>query len=844
VVKKEHRAQALSLLSTFLRHQPPHLYEVLKTQLVEHLLNCLMIDTSTTVISLALTNLVMFLPHIPSSLVPYLPRLFIIYSRILCWERYSQSPSDPEKDVEKPGTTPPNGGIPADPTWDKLEYSFDTADSTTPELVYYFTFLYGLYPLNLMSYTRKSNKYLRDLDFKGADELDFNQDLIKQRTERLRRIHLLHPNFFSMTIESELTDTNRWMNSDPADIVADCMALHATITPTRIDDPGPPPTTKLPDLPAPYVATEDIPPQSLLAMDDDGTTLANEDQSPTNSRYDDTWMNHPPTVNGSLSRSSSKRKSSLRKRNLRANGIRSGLPSPAARPADAEDSPTLPALPDNSQKEIILQDMLQTQQSLRGSLHQTFANDSATSLQARDTPSPRLDAYIHSLIQTKSLKSPAIRPAGSDAQGPVSFLQREVVLLRNDLNFERYLKQQHLSHIGQLHRKYIKEATVEAETQNLINKNRTLSLKLDEAKRSYDMLKRETSTSKNQSKKWEGELNAKIRTLREEQKQWRSDEGSVRRDLQNARKECEQLRKLVVNTEAKELLSRQKLQSIELDLNEVERLRLEVDRLHARLRDLEGREKDFELATHNEELARTELEMANLKLKSRDSERERLKKAYDQRIDELEYQLESLQSNKPGQAPKAFQSMLDSALASSHARFTHLKKAHNDLYRRYRDLDMKYMDLRAARERDPRAPTANESQKYLPEEFELLSEDGGSREDIAGRHLPSANEMAEQHDDFDEDNLATSPLGMGNASYPVHSSRRTSHYNSPTSSGSLGTSPTMQRSGMDIGMGLSSSNSQRSTGSMQGGLKNLRAVMPVKIKADSEVRVFGRGEFQ
>src|SRR5215470_9808115 len=84
VVEKEYRSQALGLLGTFVRFQPPHLHQVLQTPLLEHLLKCLTVDTSTTVLSLALTTLVMFLPHIPNSLVPYLPRLFIVYSRILC----------------------------------------------------------------------------------------------------------------------------------------------------------------------------------------------------------------------------------------------------------------------------------------------------------------------------------------------------------------------------------------------------------------------------------------------------------------------------------------------------------------------------------------------------------------------------------------------------------------------------------------------------------------------------------------------------------------------------------------------------------------------------------------
>ncbi|KAI9888978.1 MAG: hypothetical protein M1814_006095 [Vezdaea aestivalis] len=832
VLKKDQRTQALGLLSTFLRHQPPHLYEVLQTNLIESLLRCLLLDTSTTALSLALTNLVMFLPHIPSSLVSFLPCLFVIYGRISCWERYSLSPIDADKGDTKAGSTLPNGGIPVDPTWEVLEYSFETADSTTPELSHFFTFLYGLYPINFTIFIRNPATYLEDAQYEGSQTVDFNSDLIKQRTEKHRRLHLLHPNFFNISAETELTDVNRWVDSDPADIVADCMALCASDS-SRVDDPGPPPTTRLPELPAAYLPTEDIPPQSLLAMDDDGTTLANEDGSPTNSRFGDAWINQDSGKLNGLSRSSSKRKLSHRKRNTtRSNGTRSGHQSPAARAADAGDSPTLPALP-YAKPDVELQDMLQAQEKLRGSMHSNFGNESTTSLQGKETDSPRVDVYLNSLIEPKLARSPAIRPTSSDSHGAIAFLQREVVLLKNDLNFERYLKQQHLSHIGQLQRKYIKEATVEAETQNLINKTHALSLKLDEAKRSYAMLKRETSTSKNQSKKWESELNAKIRTLREEQKQWRTDEGSVRRELYTAKKEYEQLQKYVVEIERKELLSQQNLQAIEVDLSEMERLRTEVDRLQIRLRDLQSREKDFELATSNEELARTELEMANLKLKSRDSDRDRLRKAYDNRIEDLENQLEALQSSKPGQATANHQAMLDSALSSAHSRFTHLKKTHTELYRRYRALDMQYMDLKAETENNNHGvkgsqsgsnPSShqNDSQKFLHDEFDVMT--ASSEENLD----------PEAFDSFDIDGIAASPLATGS-----FGNRRTSQYPASMTSGSLGTSPNMQR-------GLDSTGSLRSAGSSGKIIRGPMVIGPVgpKIKADSEVRVYGRGGVQ
>lgn len=49
-------------------------------------------------------------------------------------------------------------------------------------------------------------------------------------------------------------------------------------------------------------------------------------------------------------------------------------------------------------------------------------------------------------------------------------LKREVLLLRNELNFELFLKQQHLQHIGRLHREHVLDSSVEAERQQLVKK--------------------------------------------------------------------------------------------------------------------------------------------------------------------------------------------------------------------------------------------------------------------------------------------------------------------------------------------------------------------------------------
>lgn len=521
-VKKDSRIMASMLLCEFIRHQPPHLHLLLQTPLFDNLLKCLQIDTSTRVISLAMTALIMFLPHIPSSSAKHLPALFNIYSRMLFWDRERRAIAEPQV-LDDEGEKSEHAPIPLeDSSWAKLSYLLESEDENVPELLPYFTFLYGLYPLNFMSYIRKPQRYLRHANFPGADDLDVEPTELRQRSERFRRVHLLHPNFFMTTIESEITDNNRWMKSGAADVVAECIALYSPDVEDQVHAPrarGPEPYRKNePDA--------DVPDEPLLDGSDEYASYQSRHTS---------WRNTQSTA---VASPDGCRTSGLhRKTSQTSQSIASITDSTSLRASDRLDSPTLPP------SQTPLQDLLNTQKVTRGSLHKALTNDSVHSLTDSFThqeTSSHGDAYLQSLARDQFPRSPSIRPTHTDPNIRVAYLHREIQLLRNDLNFERYLKQQHLSHIGQLRRQQIREARVEAETQNLINFNRGLKSKLEEAKKSILQMKKEHEKSKNHSRKWEENLSAKLRVLREEQRKWIREKESLELELRQARDDATQ----------------------------------------------------------------------------------------------------------------------------------------------------------------------------------------------------------------------------------------------------------------------------------------------------------------
>ena len=333
------------------------------------------------------------------------------------------------------------------------------------------------------------------------------------------------------------------------------------------------------------------------------------------------------------------------------------------------DSPTLPAARDNKKQDSLGAPIVASQ----GAVIQR----------------PSLDGFVQSLAGTNS-------PVQTDFHNQtMASLQREIMLLRNDLSFERYLKLQHLAHIGQLQRRHIKEATADAETQNLINTNKTLKARLAKANDLYAQLKKETLTSRTQSKKWESDLSAKVRSYKEGEKTWHNDEGSLRFELQRTKSDYEHLKTIVERAEAEQLKAQQRTRALEYELEDYGKVRHDLDVAQKKILTFEDQGNAVDTLRRERNKLRNDLEVTNMRLNSREQERDRSIKAYERRIKELETRLQMAERDfgKPGQLPPSVQQMLDSALAASSAKLQSLKKTHYHLLEQYTELQMRCHDL-------------------------------------------------------------------------------------------------------------------------------------------------------
>ncbi|ROW02331.1 hypothetical protein VSDG_02472 [Cytospora chrysosperma] len=601
------------------------------------------------------------------------PKLFNVYARLLFWDRERSLAADnPEKDVEDEKTSS---------DWEKCEYSPDIDNMSIPNLLSYFTILYGLYPLNFVDYIRKPQRYLRHANMPNPDDIEVQPSEIRQKSERFRQYHVLHPNFYNLTSESEKTDFSRWLKSEASEVVAECTALCFA---TELG------------------AGNEVGHSHELGLSEDDNAKNGGDQSLHTSQallerspsHDlaGSWRNSAP---GSLDEARSQ--AAALRRTSQASHTPSLREAFQNQPRDGPgDSPTLPPSLVLSASHTNLRDMILSNKVIKSGLHQSLPNDSVPSLALSHQES--IPEKIASR-QFASVAPPSVPTTPAEHSNElIRRLYKKILLLSNDLSFERYMKQQHMIHIGELKRRQLREAATEAETQNLIMVNKNLRNRISEAKQSELRAKKESENRRNIAKKWETDLSAKLKVLREEQKKWNSEGAALKRELEAKMEECEKLTKMVCEYETTELNSKQNLQAINDHIEEIARLKAEVSRLIEVERTYQSKEKETEARLAEAAESISKAEGLSMKLDARDAEVEEVRRLYESQITELNSRLHDVLENgtsKPkrdNDAPK----VVESTLAASRAKMAELQKQHNLLVRKYTVLQSSLLDMSAS----------------------------------------------------------------------------------------------------------------------------------------------------
>ncbi|KAG0006655.1 hypothetical protein BGZ65_005544 [Modicella reniformis] len=639
-VGARYRPEILGLLCQFIRRQRVHLHQILATPLFDSLLLSLKYDTSPLIVSLGLMTLIMLMPRIPAALNERLPDLFLILSRILCWPRSQQqlmaltnqegvnltgqtikSFDEFDDEVTRVDTalkvntsvagspTKDTGSSPDDIEFEDIplyghgirwrRYGPTVPGSTTegsPDPTAIFSFLYGLFPCNLLKFLHSPREYIKQalspagspkqssaphvgegeltdsntdgdiLSPKDTDEkaIYIDEDLLKWRVQTLLKRHSLHPELMTLTPEQEILNKARWQKLEPMEIVAMCVGLDVwssgglfgtgpvlrSIEEDRRgvpyqdsdDDEANGPPTKVP----PAHTTDPTKPTET------DPTIAAQSQARASieSFASEESQGTPIEI---LAREDFFGPRMTKESHLRPTQPMSTPPPHRVHSGQGgiSGTPPLPRMRTRS-KEVKMSQILRTFATLRGLDQEEYLIEArnSKSLCPSSNPSPTKSNEGSAVTTATATQTndpghiPADETTCLTAQSDVTqdyllhpttmanltlqtqeyrkiiaHLERDLLMAKNELNFELFLKQQHIQQISKVHRAHVIDASVEAERQNLYNTCRSLKAQLQETRLLLEKEKSELEKRKNKQTHWDTELKNKMQTFRDERKQ-------------------------------------------------------------------------------------------------------------------------------------------------------------------------------------------------------------------------------------------------------------------------------------------------------------------------------------
>lgn len=233
------RLDVLTLLSDYVCLQSPHLYQIAGTPLYASLVQCLTWDRSYGCLAAAGTSFAMVLPHICNTVGKDLARLLALYGRLASWRPRefgddasdngdgSNAEDENRNDAKVKGTTTAGPG-----GWLVADYEDETQTPgvngvETP----LFTFLYGLFPKNMLAFLTQPDRYLEAHDYKRPFTDLWDRHFIQRQAKAAFANHVLHPDLLTLTETQEVEDATRWhLYGSAADIATFCLGLCVDVT--------------------------------------------------------------------------------------------------------------------------------------------------------------------------------------------------------------------------------------------------------------------------------------------------------------------------------------------------------------------------------------------------------------------------------------------------------------------------------------------------------------------------------------------------------------------------------------------------------------------------------------
>ncbi|KAF5365769.1 hypothetical protein D9758_003257 [Tetrapyrgos nigripes] len=187
---------------------------------------------------------------------------------------------------------------------------------------------------------------------------------------------------------------------------------------------------------------------------------------------------------------------------------------------DSIHSPTPSSSVQNPKPKISLQEMVTTSILLKSNLdieteyvHTHWPSSISSSSQERP-----YESHTNNVFLTEEEEASQALPA----------VPRELLLLRNELNFELWLSRENMRHIGRLWQDKVFSQSAEVERQGLYNKLRNYRTQVVRLESELKEHKELASSAKHKYADWNTELQKKLREFREEKKTWQEEAAKLR----------------------------------------------------------------------------------------------------------------------------------------------------------------------------------------------------------------------------------------------------------------------------------------------------------------------------
>ncbi|KAH8117372.1 Hamartin protein-domain-containing protein [Phellopilus nigrolimitatus] len=478
------RLQILILLDSLVAH--PSFIDI-SAKLFTHpflssIFRSLEVDNSSTVCAVELALLIKILPAAAikayEPLKDALPRLFGILGRVLCWKSYTgrnmQDSKVPyselldyddtgllekiekkelEDDIEDfKANWQAKLRIKEDLDWKRLERTFDMSTSSLPVPRQFFTFLYFLFPCNTVKFLRQPSAFLQESYVDSPWTVGW-EDALDDLQIRTAGSLLLRTHVLHPSILSQ-------------DAISELAASDhwSSYDISRIVG-----ECMMLDS---YMASQ----ANRCGGDSYGAPLSERQGLGLSG---DITMTQTPTVR-----------------------------------AAQLDTPPL------HQRRISLHDLIATSAALKSGADINVSDKSPVWPSILFTPPPSTAPSRSSSVDPSMDTAPAsptdeIRMP-TQVKETIAGLQREVLLLRTELNFELWLKRENVQHIGRLHQDGVKTKNAELQQQRLQNRLRDYRKELVRLKEKEKSQQDEAVLRKQTYDEWNEDLSSKNRELREQ----------------------------------------------------------------------------------------------------------------------------------------------------------------------------------------------------------------------------------------------------------------------------------------------------------------------------------------